>query len=140
MVGLGCGARSYTRGLHYSTEWAVGAKGVRGILADYMARSAEAFGAAQHGFRLDGDEQRRRYVIQSVLHRGGLSYGAYQARFGSSVLSDFPQLGELAQLGLAGERDGVLRLNDAGIEQSDTIGPWLYSPAVRRLSGEYELR
>jgi oxygen-independent coproporphyrinogen-3 oxidase len=28
MVGLGCGARSYTRGLHYSREYAVGAAGV----------------------------------------------------------------------------------------------------------------
>ena len=40
MVGLGCGARSYTRGLHYSREYAVGAAAIRGILADYCARSA----------------------------------------------------------------------------------------------------
>ena len=140
MVGLGCGARSYTRGLHYSTEWAVGAKGVRGILAEYISRPAEAFGHAQHGFILDGDEQRRRYAIQSVLHRSGLDYGAYQARFGTRALDDLPQLLELAELGLAIERDGVLRLNAAGIERSDTIGPWLYSPAVRRLADEYELR
>src|SRR5262249_2986370 len=32
MVGLGCGARSYTRGLHYSTEYAVRGRGVREIL------------------------------------------------------------------------------------------------------------
>ncbi len=37
MVGLGCGARSYTRGLHYSSEYAVGASGVRAILRDYVA-------------------------------------------------------------------------------------------------------
>jgi oxygen-independent coproporphyrinogen-3 oxidase len=41
MLGLGCGARSYTRGLHYASEYAVGARGVRGILADYVARPEE---------------------------------------------------------------------------------------------------
>ena len=29
MIGLGCGARSYTRALHYSCDYAVGARGVR---------------------------------------------------------------------------------------------------------------
>lgn len=38
MVGLGCGARSYTRGLHYSLDYAVGPKGIKGIIADYLAR------------------------------------------------------------------------------------------------------
>jgi len=40
MVGLGCGARSYTRALHYSGEYAVGATGVREILAAYIAKAA----------------------------------------------------------------------------------------------------
>ena len=35
MVGLGCGARSYTAGLHYSFEYAVGASLTRGIIDDY---------------------------------------------------------------------------------------------------------
>jgi oxygen-independent coproporphyrinogen-3 oxidase len=67
MVGLGCGARSYTRGLHYATEYAVGAPGVKAILAEYVARPAEAFDAAEYGCALDEEEQRRRYVIQSLL-------------------------------------------------------------------------
>src|SRR5690606_10216074 len=36
MVGIGCGARSYTRELHYSSEFAVGRTGVRSILNDYL--------------------------------------------------------------------------------------------------------
>src|SRR5204863_8515685 len=32
MIGLGCGARSYTRSLHYSCEYAVASRAVAGIL------------------------------------------------------------------------------------------------------------
>src|SRR5262249_35199985 len=59
MVGLGCGARSYTRALHYSRAYAVGAEGVRAILADYVQRPAESFVVAEYGVRLGPEEQRR---------------------------------------------------------------------------------
>ena len=52
MVGVGCGARSYTRALHYTTEYAVRARGIREILADYVARPDEAFERADYGFHL----------------------------------------------------------------------------------------
>ena len=42
MVGLGCGARSYTDDLHYSNEYAVGGKGIREILQGYI-QTPEAF-------------------------------------------------------------------------------------------------
>jgi oxygen-independent coproporphyrinogen-3 oxidase len=67
MVGLGCGARSYTHALHYSSEYAVGARGVRAILNDYVKKDAAAFDHADYGFALEPDEQRRRYIIQSQL-------------------------------------------------------------------------
>ena len=50
MVGLGCGARSYTRRLHYSTDFAVGRPGVREIIADYVELAPDAAHAvADHG-------------------------------------------------------------------------------------------
>jgi oxygen-independent coproporphyrinogen-3 oxidase len=140
MVGLGCGARSYTRACHYSTEYAVGAKAVRAVLAAYVARSAEWFDAAHYGAFLDGAEQRRRYTISALLDHGGLSRADYQHRFGGKVLDDLPQLAELVELGLAVSGDGALRLTDTGIERADTIGPWLYSPAMRARMGGYRLR
>ena len=139
MVGLGCGARSYTRRLHYSTEFAVGQRGVRAIIADFNARSDSAFAHADHGFMLDVAEQRRRFVIQSLLQTTGLDAAAYRRRFGSELSSDFSQLGELVDLGLATASDGV-RLTGAGLERSDVIGPWLYSDDVRQRMAEYELR
>ena len=72
MIGLGCGARSYTRGLHYSDHYAVERAGVSAILRDYIAQPEEAFASARYGFVLDAQEQRRRYLIQSLLTWPGL--------------------------------------------------------------------
>jgi oxygen-independent coproporphyrinogen-3 oxidase len=140
MVGLGCGARSYTRRLHYATEYAVGARGVREILADYVARPAEAFDVADYGCFLNEEEQRRRYVIQSLLQAEGLSLAGYAAWFGAEAWQDLPELAELEPCGLAVAEGGWLRLTEAGLEQSDVIGPWLYSQAVRGLAEGFVLR
>ena len=141
MVGLGCGARSYTRSLHYSNEYAVSRTGVRGILADYMEKPESAFGQADYGFALNVDDQRRRYVLMSLLQVEGLSLEAYRLRFRSDALEDLPELMELSQQGLA-ERgnEGRFALTPAGLERSDTIGPWLTSQHVRALMREYELK
>src|SRR4051794_15412905 len=139
MIGLGCGARSYTRELHYSSEYAVGARGVREILSDYIARPDAAFDSADYGFRLDEDEQRRRYVIQSLLQVEGLSRTHYHERFGTNVMEDLPELAQLEPSGMAARAGERLRLTEAGLEQSDVIGPWLYSRNVQELSEAYEL-
>ncbi|MDV6373416.1 STM4012 family radical SAM protein [Deinococcus arenicola] len=138
MVGLGCGARSYTRHLHYSSEYAVGRVGVRDIIQDFVEQPAGAFGQITHGIHLSEDERRRRYTLQSLLHISGLSLSAYHQEFGSDALADFPQLVTLPETDLARLQTGMLTLTPAGLEQSDVIGPWLYSPAVLALSEAYE--
>jgi oxygen-independent coproporphyrinogen-3 oxidase len=140
MVGLGCGARSYTRALHYSGEYAVGATGVREILAAYIAKPDEAFDFADYGFALDGAEQRRRFVIQSLLQVEGLDFAAYRSRFGSEAMDDLTDLARLEDRGLAMREGDRLRLTEEGLEMSDVIGPALYSPRVRNLMESYELR
>jgi oxygen-independent coproporphyrinogen-3 oxidase len=140
MVGLGCGARSYTRGLHYASEYAVGATGVRAILADYVRKPADAFDIVDYGFALNAEEQRRRYLIQSLLQAEGLDLGAYRSRFGTEAVRDFPELCELEAHGLAAHDEDILTLTEAGIERSDVLGPWLYSPAVRRRMEEAALQ
>jgi oxygen-independent coproporphyrinogen-3 oxidase len=140
MIGLGCGARSYTRRLHYSTEFAVGREGVRGILADYVARPDESFDVADYGTELDAEEQRRRYVIKSLLRAEGLDLAAYRAYFGSRALVDLPELAELALRGLAVRSPETLTLTEAGLERSDMIGPWLYSARMRQRMEGFELR
>jgi oxygen-independent coproporphyrinogen-3 oxidase len=140
MVGLGCGARSYTRGLHYSREYAVRSASVAGILADYVGRSETVFGRVEYGFRLDADEQRRRWLILSLLQASGLERANYARSFQGDVLEDFPQLLSLMEHGLARQHGENLQLTPQGLERSDAIGPWLYSQAVVRRKEEYAWR
>ncbi|WP_219508537.1 STM4012 family radical SAM protein [Nonomuraea ceibae] len=133
MVGLGCGARSYTGDLHYSFEYAVGARQVRAIIDDYVSR--DDFGHANVGFTLTPGERRRRHLIQSLLQAGGLDRDLYRERFGADALDDFP-LAEFRQW-LVIEPD-VIKLTAEGLAWSDAIGPALFSPQVRALMDGYD--
>lgn len=136
MLGIGAGARSYTRDLHYSTEYAVSRPGVLSILDDYCARESEAFRYAAHGFELSAQEQARRYVLKSILRREGLDMARFAAVFGEPPRAALPQLVQLEHLGLLEEQDGALAPTEAGLEQSDAIAPFLYSTCVRDLMQE----
>lgn len=141
MVGLGCGARSYTRELHYSFDYAVSIGEVRGIIDDYLARPAEDFAFAEYGFALDAGEQRLRWLVKSLLRAEGADLAAYQARFASSLLTDFPHLAELASRGWTlPSVDGRVVLSEEGLARSDSIGPWLVSGAVREMMTRAVLR
>ncbi|GIG89875.1 STM4012 family radical SAM protein [Plantactinospora endophytica] len=140
MVGLGCGARSYTADLHYSFDYAVGVRHVRTIVEDYLRRPATDFDVAEVGFRLDAVEQRRRWLVKSLLRADGFDPADYAARFGSRVDDDFPQLDRLAERGWLTSAGGRTALTETGLERSDTIGPWLVSGPVRRAMADYALR
>lgn len=140
MVGLGCGARSYTRDLHYSAEYAVGRKGIKAILESFTSRTEEDFKQISYGFKMDLDTQKRRFILQSILHASGLSEDDYQQCFASLVFSDYPQLIELADLKLMDYQHNRWRLTEKGFELSDLIGPWLYAPDIEQRINSYELR
>jgi len=143
MVGLGSGARSYTSRVHYSTEYAVNSKAVLGIIHDFISRDAGQFSMADYGIELTEDDQRRRFVILSLLMAEGLSRVEYQNRFdstGNDVLDDLPELLDLAKNELATIDAERIQLTQAGIELSDAIGPWLYSARVQTAMEEYLCR
>jgi oxygen-independent coproporphyrinogen III oxidase len=139
MVGLGCGARSYTGGVHYSSEYAVGSREVRSIIAAYSERTEASFGEVGYGFQLDAGEQRRRYMLLSLL-ADGVDLAAYQERFRTGAWEDFPELAELTAHGLAQRVEGKVLLTPEGLERSDLIGPWLHSEGVRARMQEYAWR
>jgi oxygen-independent coproporphyrinogen-3 oxidase len=139
MVGLGCGARSYTSATHYASEYAVGARGVREILDAWVARPDDAFGVADYGVHLGHEDQRRRFAALALLAEG-IDLDAYRRRFGADVMADLPELGDLEPLGLATRGEDRLALTAAGLERSDAIGPWLCSDRVRALMQDYTLR
>ncbi|GLI00574.1 STM4012 family radical SAM protein [Phytohabitans aurantiacus] len=135
MVGLGCGARSYTTDLHYSLDYAVAVSQVRAVLDDYLSRAAGDFRYAEIGFRLDAVEQRRRWLLKSLLRAEGVDAHAYRTRFGTGHDTDFPQLAELVERGWLDETRTTL--TPEGLAWSDAIGPWLVSGQVRAAMGAY---
>ncbi|GAA3561934.1 STM4012 family radical SAM protein [Streptomyces osmaniensis] len=138
MIGLGCGARSYTADLHYSFDYAVGMHEIRGIIDDYVATTD--FAHAEVGYRMDRHEARRRHLLQSLLQAEGLPVDDYRASFGTTPLDDFgPELHRLADRGWLAEADSAhLRLTPEGLAHSDAVGPDLFSPAVRAAMAAYE--
>jgi oxygen-independent coproporphyrinogen-3 oxidase len=132
VIGLGCGARSYAPSLHYSAEYAVGRAGVLAILEDYVARPQAAFAAADYGIVVEEREQRRRFLLLSLMQHTGVDRNAYAHRFGGEAADDFPELTVLARRGLATLEASAITLTTAGLERSDVIGPWLYSADMRR--------
>lgn len=131
MMGFGAGARSYTRALHYSSEYAVGRTGVRSIIQHFIEADTAEFRAADYGCELDEEEQRRRYVIKSLLRSDGLRLDPYRAYFESDASADFPELQLLVNEDLASLSADTLRLTARGLELSDAIGPWLFSNTTK---------
>ncbi|WP_191971564.1 STM4012 family radical SAM protein [Streptomyces luteolifulvus] len=143
MIGLGCGARSYTARLHYSFDYAVGMHQIRSIIDDYVSRPATDFAHAEHGRPMNPDEARRRHLLQSLLQAEGLQVADYRARFGGRTPADdfAAELERFADRGWLESGDphaAVLRLTPEGLAHSDAIGPELFSPAVRAAMAAYE--
>ncbi|MFJ5832522.1 STM4012 family radical SAM protein [Streptomyces sp. NPDC093089] len=141
MIGLGCGARSYTSAVHYSFDYAVDMREIRSIIDVYT--ETEDFSRAAHGYGMTGAEARRRHLLQSLLQAQGMPVDGYEERFGSSPLADFgPELARFEALGWldADAPEGLLRLSPEGLAHSDGLGPDLFSPAVRAAMAAYEAK
>ncbi|MCF6521643.1 STM4012 family radical SAM protein [Streptomyces sp. JJ36] len=141
MVGLGCGARSYTSALHYSFDYAVDMHRIRGIIDAYTARGTGDFRHADFGWWMSAEEARRRHLLQSLLQAEGLRVADYTTRFGTAPGDDFAA--ELARFRARGWLDDsaapeLLRLTPEGLAHSDALGPELFSAAVRQRMAAYE--
>lgn len=145
MLGLGVGARSYSTDIHYSSEYAVGKAGVLGIVEDFVNRASDKnrLREIDYGIEIPVDEQRRRYLIKSLLRSDGFDAGDFHAHFGDSESDNpedrFPQLAHLRDAGLVIREGSVWQLTAEGFERSDAIGPWLYSDDMVELMRGFEL-
>jgi oxygen-independent coproporphyrinogen-3 oxidase len=138
MVGLGAGARSYTRALHYSTPWRMVARNIRGGVEDYCRRMAAGQTDAFHGFALDADERRRRFVIQSLLF-DGLDRAEFATTFDDDALDCFATQWEaLEGEGCVRIDADAIRLTDRGVRHADVVGQLFFSERVRHLTDTYE--
>jgi oxygen-independent coproporphyrinogen-3 oxidase len=140
MLGLGCGARSYTRQLHYSTDYAVSSTGVREIIADYLERTDEQLAHADYGCEVSEAEHRRRWLIKSLFRASGLDRGEYLSAFGADALDDFPQLTSLAAENYFRVTENRICPTPLGLEWSDALGPMLFSDSIKTLMAGFALR
>ena len=131
MIGLGCGARSYTQRLHYATRFAVTQAGVRAILRSWISQTDAELALATHGMWLSAEEQIRRHVIMSLLQADGLQLSEMQQRFPPQMLEELPEMAVLFERGWAERLQDRIRLTPEGLAKSDIVGPLLYSSEVR---------
>lgn len=141
MLGLGAGARSYTKYVHYSSDYAVGSKNVKSIIQNYSEKTPTDYAIADYGIQLNDAELKRRYLIKSILQVSGLDTQQYQAFFTSNVLAEHPQLLPLLESGLCFiDNDRYLKLTSQGIDFSDAIGAWLYSDEIVAKMSAFDLK
>ncbi|MEE1820195.1 STM4012 family radical SAM protein [Streptomyces sp. SP18ES09] len=141
MVGLGVGARSFTTGLHYTTDYAVAVPEVRRIIDDYIATPSERFRRAQWAFAMSDDERRRMYVLQHLLESSGLDLAHYESHFGTRFETDFAvQLDTLRARNWVRTAGTVLLLTPEGMARADAIGPRFFSDHVRANMNSYQDR
>lgn len=138
MVGLGPGARSYTKRFHYAMPFAVSRAGVLSTLQAYINKGGEDFYVATHGIDLSPEDQARRYLLKSILRSEGVDRARFAELFGRDPVGQFPELRTLVDAGLI-EADGArLYPSAAGLERSDAIGPWLYARDVAQRMEAFE--
>ncbi|MFE4664734.1 STM4012 family radical SAM protein [Streptomyces sp. NPDC056716] len=141
MVGLGCGARSYTSTLHYSFDYAVDMHRIRGIIDAYTTRTTTDFTYADYGWEMTALEAKRRHLLQSLLQAEGMDIAAYRTQFAGTPGDDFAaELDRFHDRGWLDDSAGpdLLRLSPQGLAHSDALGPELFSPAVRARMAAYE--
>jgi len=129
MIGIGCGARSYISNIHYSSKYAVSRKNINRIIDDYI--NEENFNSASYGYILDKDEQKRRYILKSILKVTGLDIDDYIYKFESSPLEDFKELSSLIEDDFLENRKNRLVPTERGLMYSDAIGDLFISDEVR---------
>lgn len=138
MIGLGAGARSYTRRLHYSTPWKMLGPNIRGAVEDYCRRMAAGDVSIGHGFELDDDEQQRRFVILSLLS-DGLDLAAYSRTFATDARTAFAEQWHiLEEEGCLADDGRRLRLTSHGVRHADAIGQLFFSGRVLSLMESFE--
>ena len=136
MIGIGAGARSYTKDLHYSTNYAVSRKATKAIIHAYSER--ENFNTINYGFYLNQEERMRRFLIKSLIDGGKLNVADFQNDFGKDVLS-IGIVNELLENNWLEENEKGFQLSEKGMEMEDAIGPMIFSENVKLLMEEFEL-
>lgn len=128
-ISIGCGGRSYIDKLHFCTPYGVEYSYCKKLLEQYI--NTENYREITHGYILNEEEQKRRYVIKHVLVRPGICMEEYEKIYGKTVLQDFALLAQWEEQGFATQHNGYFCLTEQGLGLSDYLGPMLISPKIK---------
>lgn len=135
-LSMGCGGRSYLGNLHFCTPYYVRQTACKRQLDAYL--ETRDYTRITHGFLLDQQEEKRRYVIKNILFTSGLDVRKYGQTFSGDLDKDFPLLQLWKEDGYVDVNDGIYQLTEEGMARSDALGPQLISENVRGLMREWE--
>lgn len=135
-LALGCGGRSYLGSLHFCTPYAITKTDCIKELERF--ENTRDFTKITHGIFLSEEERKRRYVIRHLLIRPGIPENMYEQAFGTEILKDFPILKTWMREGFLYRDQGFLTLTGEGMKCSDSLGPKLISPEIRKRMEEWD--
>ena len=128
-ISIGCGGRSYIDNLHFCTPYGVTYAYCKKLLEQYI--NTENHRKITHGYILNEEEQKRRYVMKHILTRPGVCLKEYEKIYGGELLQDFKQLVLWEEQGFATKQNGYFGLTDKGLGLSDYLGPMLISREIK---------
>lgn len=133
LIGLGAGARSYSKDLHFRNTYA--SLNGRKALLEYMQNVSAGRHSVESGIKLNTDEQSRQYAIG---HIQALDNDVFLNRFGVNVEDKFPELyQDMLELELVRREGSVWRLTQKGLLFRDLLGRQMFSPKARALEEAY---
>ena len=135
-LSIGCGGRSYLGNLHFCTPYFVRQKECSMQLKRYLDTNDHR--KITHGFFLNKEEEKRRYIIKNILFTSGLDRENYKESFGEDVEKEFPILTTWMEKGYLKEEKDTLKLTAEGMALSDDLGPQLISSSVKGRMEEWE--
>lgn len=136
MIGIGAGARSYTKTLHYSSEYAVSRKVIKSIIQGYSEK--KDFNFINYGIHLNQEEQIRRFLIKSLIDGGRLDSRTFKERFQQSIF-DIAIIQDFFDQKLLEQKGAFIQLSTPGLEMEDWIGPALFSSQVNDRMNAFQL-
>lgn len=137
-ISIGCGGRSYIDKLHFCTPYGVEYAYCKKLLEQYI--HTENYRKITHGYILNEEEQKRRYVIKHILVRPGINLKEYEDLYGKKLVEDFQMLVQWEEQGFALEKDGYFSLTKQGLGMSDYLGPMLISQQIKeKMQRFYEI-
>ncbi|WFD11815.1 STM4012 family radical SAM protein [Tepidibacter hydrothermalis] len=129
MIGIGCGARSYISNVHYSRKYAVDQKNINKIIDNYLKE--DNFDYIKYGYILSEEEEKRKYILKSILKVTGLDINMYFKRFKEISVEEFKDLSVLIKEGFLIEEKGRILPSEKGLKYSDIMGTLFISDEVK---------